>query len=175
MNRQKHRQPSRPGNKSSLLRFAQFGAGRIGAIHADNLAALDSARLLYVVDVNDTAAATLALKYGAAPASVARALADPMVDAVLIASSTDTHADLAIAAAQAGKAIFCEKPIDLSLQRVDRCLAAIRKARVPFFVAFNPPPQPPCRRSSRGKKLEERCRDRECRGSPDRSAARDRS
>jgi myo-inositol 2-dehydrogenase / D-chiro-inositol 1-dehydrogenase len=56
---------------------------------------------------------------------------------VLIASSTDTHADLAIAAAKAGKAIFCEKPIDLSLAQVDKCLKAVAKAGVPMFVAFN--------------------------------------
>jgi myo-inositol 2-dehydrogenase/D-chiro-inositol 1-dehydrogenase len=56
---------------------------------------------------------------------------------VVIASSTDTHADLAIAAARAGKAIFCEKPIDLSLKRVDACLAAVKKAKVPMFVGFN--------------------------------------
>jgi myo-inositol 2-dehydrogenase/D-chiro-inositol 1-dehydrogenase len=65
------------------------------------------------------------------------ALADPKVNAVVIASSTDTHADLAIAAARAGKAIFCEKPIDLSLKRVDACLAAVKKAKVPMFVGFN--------------------------------------
>ena len=135
--KQPTRRQSRPTPKVPLLRFAQFGAGRIGAIHAANLATLDGTRLLYVIDVNDAAAASLAAKYGAAPASISRALSDPMVDAILIASSTDTHADLAIAAARAGKAIFCEKPIDLSLQRVDRCLAAVRKARVPFFVAFN--------------------------------------
>ncbi len=56
---------------------------------------------------------------------------------MIIASSTDTHADLAIAAAKAGKAIFCEKPIDLSLKRVDQCLAAVKKAGVPMFVGFN--------------------------------------
>src|SRR5262245_57999030 len=123
--------------RTSVLRFAQFGAGRIGGIHAGNLAALDGTRLLYVVDVNETAAAALADKYGAAATNVKRALADPQVNAVLIASSTDTHADLAIDAARAGKAIFCEKPIDLDLKRVDRCLKEIRKARVPFFVAFN--------------------------------------
>ena len=120
-----------------MLRFAQFGAGRIGAIHAANLAALPETQLLYVVDVNVEAARTLALKHGAQVGRVDAALADPNVDAVIIASSTDTHADLAIAAARAGKAIFCEKPIDLSLQRVDACLAAVKKAKVPMFVGFN--------------------------------------
>ena len=120
-----------------MLRFAQFGAGRIGAIHAANLAALHSAELRYVIDVNADAARTLAERHGARVTTVEAALADRDVDAVIIASSTDTHADLAIAAARAGKAIFCEKPIDLSLKRVDACLAAVKKAKVPMFVGFN--------------------------------------
>jgi myo-inositol 2-dehydrogenase/D-chiro-inositol 1-dehydrogenase len=120
-----------------MLRFAQFGAGRIGAIHAANLAATSGTRLLYVVDVNADAARTLAERHGARVVTPETALADPDVDAVIIASSTDTHADLAIAAARANKAIFCEKPIDLSLRRVDACLAAVKKAKVPMFVGFN--------------------------------------
>lgn len=120
-----------------MLRFAQFGAGRIGAIHAANLASLRDTELLHVVDVNADAARTLATRHGAQVSTTAAALADPRVDAVIIASSTDTHAHLAIAAAKAGKAIFCEKPIDLSLRRVDACLAAVKKAKVPMFVGFN--------------------------------------
>src|SRR5215207_2411413 len=120
-----------------MLRFAQFGAGRIGAIHAANLAAMKETQLLHVVDVNADAARTLATRHGAQVSSVEAALADPKVDAVIIASSTDTHADLAIASARSGKAIFCEKPIDLSLRRVDACLAAVKKAKVPMFVGFN--------------------------------------
>jgi myo-inositol 2-dehydrogenase/D-chiro-inositol 1-dehydrogenase len=120
-----------------MLRFAQFGAGRIGAIHAANLAAMSETQLLHVVDVNAEAARALALRHGAKVSSVDAALTDPLVDAVIIASSTDTHADLAIASARAGKAIFCEKPIDLSLKRVDACLAAVKKAKVPMFVGFN--------------------------------------
>jgi myo-inositol 2-dehydrogenase/D-chiro-inositol 1-dehydrogenase len=120
-----------------MITFAQFGAGRIGAIHAANLAASGSARLRYVVDVNLAAAQTLATKHGARVTNIGTALGDPEVDAVIIASSTDTHADLVIAAAKAGKAIFCEKPIDLSLKRVDACLAAVKKAKVPMLVGFN--------------------------------------
>ena len=120
-----------------MLRLAQFGAGRIGTIHASDLTATGVTQLRYVVDVNSAAAAALAAKHGAKVTDVATALGDPEIDAVIIASSTDTHADLAIAAARAGKAIFCEKPIDLSLKRVDRCLAAVKKAKVPLFVAFN--------------------------------------
>lgn len=120
-----------------MLHFAQFGAGRIGAIHAANLAASGRARLAHVVDVHAPAAAALAAKHGAAVSDTATALADPKVGAVIIASSTDTHADLVIAAARAGKAIFCEKPIDLSLARVDACLDAVAAAGVPMLVGFN--------------------------------------
>jgi myo-inositol 2-dehydrogenase / D-chiro-inositol 1-dehydrogenase len=119
------------------LQIAQFGAGRIGQIHASNIAAMKDVRLRYVVDVNAEAARKLAARYGANVASEREAFADREVGAVLIASSTDTHARLAIAAARAGKAIFCEKPIDLNLTRVDACLREIETAGVPMFVGFN--------------------------------------
>jgi myo-inositol 2-dehydrogenase / D-chiro-inositol 1-dehydrogenase len=119
------------------LEFAVFGAGRIGTIHAGNIARRDDAHLKYVIDVNADAAAALAGRHGASVTDTAKALADTSIGAVLIASSTDTHAELCIAAAKAGKAIFCEKPIDLSLARVDQCLAAVQKAGVPMLVGFN--------------------------------------
>jgi myo-inositol 2-dehydrogenase/D-chiro-inositol 1-dehydrogenase len=120
-----------------MIEFAQFGAGRIGRIHASAIAASGKARLRYVIDVNAPAAAELAGSYGAKATDTRTALADPKVGAVLIASSTDTHADLCIAAAKAGKAIFCEKPIDLSLKRVDACLKVVNAAKVPMLVGFN--------------------------------------
>jgi myo-inositol 2-dehydrogenase/D-chiro-inositol 1-dehydrogenase len=120
-----------------MVIFAQFGAGRIGAIHAANIAAHDKAQLRYIVDVSPAAATALAERHGAKVAGREEALADPAVTAVIIASSTDTHADLCIAAARAGKAIFCEKPIDLSLKRVDDCLTVVEKAKVPMLVGFN--------------------------------------
>lgn len=120
-----------------MLTFAQFGAGRIGAVHAANIADSGKTKLLYVVDVDLTAAKALAKKHGAAVVSAAAALNDPAIDAVIIASSTDTHADLVIASAKAGKAIFCEKPIDLSLKRVDECLAVVKQTGVPMLVGFN--------------------------------------
>ena len=120
-----------------MIEFAQFGAGRIGRIHAAAIAASGKARLRYVVDVNAKAAAELAASYGAKAVDTKTAMADPKVGAVLIASSTDTHADLTIAAAKAGKAIFCEKPIDLSLARVDACLKIVKAAKVPMLVGFN--------------------------------------
>ena len=120
-----------------MLEIAQFGAGRIGQIHASNIASCRNARLRYVVDVNAEAAKKLAARHGAKVAAEAEAFADREVGAVLIASSTDTHARLAIAAARAGKAIFCEKPIDLSLAKVDACVQEVQKAGVPMFVGFN--------------------------------------
>ncbi len=120
-----------------MLEFAVFGAGRIGSIHSGNIARRGDARLKYVVDLNASAASALAAKHGAQATDAATALADKSVGAVLIASSTDTHADLCIASAKAGKAIFCEKPIDLSLARVDECLNAVRVSKVPMLVGFN--------------------------------------
>lgn len=120
-----------------MIEFAQFGAGRIGAIHAATLGRSEGARLRYVVDVNARAAQLLAERHGAKAVDRDTAMGDSKVGAVIIASSTDTHADLAIAAAKAGKAIFCEKPIDLSLARVDACLKEVEKARVPMLVGFN--------------------------------------
>jgi myo-inositol 2-dehydrogenase/D-chiro-inositol 1-dehydrogenase len=116
--------------------LAQFGAGRIGQIHARNVAA-EGARLKYIVDINATAAKGLAAAVGAAVADQEQVIADPEVAAVIIGSSTDTHADLIEAAAEAGKAIFCEKPIDLDLARTRACLAAVDKAGVPLFIGFN--------------------------------------
>lgn len=120
-----------------MLAFCQFGAGRIGAIHAANIAAHPGARLRYVVDVNEAAAKALADSYGAEAVTTERALSDPEVGAVVVASSTDTHADLIEASARAGKAIFCEKPVDLNLARVEACLAVVEAESVSLALAFN--------------------------------------
>jgi myo-inositol 2-dehydrogenase/D-chiro-inositol 1-dehydrogenase len=120
-----------------LLNFALFGAGRIGRMHAENLAQRSDARLLYVVDTKPEAARALAEPLGARQADAQQVFSDAQVQAVLIASSTGSHADLSIAAARAGKAIFCEKPVDLTLSKVDLCIKEIKKARVPMFVGFN--------------------------------------
>ena len=121
-----------------MVRFALFGAGRIGAMHAANIAANPRAALHCVYDVNAAAARRVAEAHGAqvAPA-VAAALADPAVDAVMIASSTDTHVDLLTQAARAGKAILCEKPIDLDIRRVEQCRRDIAGTTVPIQLGFN--------------------------------------
>ncbi len=120
-----------------MISFCQFGAGRIGAIHAGNIARHPGARLLHVVDVDANAAARLAKEHGAQASGREAALADPAVDAVLIASSTDTHAELIEAASRAGKAVFCEKPIDLDSKRVAACLAVVEATGTILMVGFN--------------------------------------
>ena len=120
-----------------MINICQFGAGRIGAIHAGNIARHPDARLQMIVDVDRAAAESLAGRYGAAIGDQAAALADSAVDAVVIASSTDTHADLIEAAARAGKAVFCEKPLDLDRSRAAACLAVAQECGVPLMVGFN--------------------------------------
>ena len=93
-----------------MTNVAIFGAGRIGKIHASNLARQPGVSLKYVVDVFPAAATELATQHGAKTTDTENAIGDPSVSAVVIASSTDTHADLILLAAAAGKAIFCEKP-----------------------------------------------------------------
>ncbi len=120
-----------------MVTLSQFGAGRIGKIHANNVARSSRARLKYVVDVDEAAAQALAQAHGAVVADAETVFADADVDAVIVASSTDTHAPLVEAACKAGKAVFCEKPVDLDSARVKEVVRAVEKAGVLFFVAFN--------------------------------------
>lgn len=120
-----------------MLNLALFGAGRIGQIHAKNISLHQDCCLKYVIDMNDAVAQQTAEKYGAQAVSVDQALSDPSVDAVLICSITETHADLIELSAKAGKAIFCEKPVDLDIERVDECLAVVKDEDVPLMIAFN--------------------------------------
>ncbi len=119
-----------------MKNVAIFGAGRIGRIHAANLAALAGVTLKYVCDPVAQAANVLASQLGATVASAEQVFADPAIDAVVIASSTDTHSALLSRAAAAGKAIFCEKPIDLSLPRVRACADAVQAAGVACMIGF---------------------------------------
>jgi len=120
-----------------MIEVALFGAGRIGTIHAANIARLRArARLKYVVDVDREAAVELASKYRAEVRSVDAALGDEAIRAVVIASSTDTHAELIQKAAAAGKAIFCEKPVDLDIVRARACAHAIGRTGVVCLIGF---------------------------------------
>jgi len=120
-----------------MIRICLFGAGRIGRMHAQNLARHPAFELRTVVDVHEPSARAVAASTGAEVATTEGALADPALDAVLIASSTDTHAELIEAAARAKKAILCEKPIDLDRARVDACLEVVAAEGVPLMVGFN--------------------------------------
>jgi myo-inositol 2-dehydrogenase/D-chiro-inositol 1-dehydrogenase len=120
-----------------MLNLCLFGAGLIGSVHASNLARHPRVNFRYIVDPRREAARKLAELFGAEIADTGKALDDPAIDAVVIASATKTHADLAMATAARGKAIFCEKPIDLDIARTDACLEAVRKAGVLFQIGFN--------------------------------------
>lgn len=119
-----------------MMEVAIFGAGRIGTIHAGNLVRQSGVCLKYVSDVDTQAAQELATRHGARVAAVDAALADPAIGAVLIASSTDTHADLLLRAVAAGKAIFCEKPVDLALARARACAMAVAEAKATCMIGF---------------------------------------
>lgn len=118
------------------VQVALFGAGRIGRIHAANLVSHPHAQLRYVVDVDTHAAGALAAQHAAEVVDVARVLADPAIGAVVIASSTDSHGELIQRSAQAGKAIFCEKPVDLDLQRARQCAQVVEQAGVVCMIGF---------------------------------------
>ncbi|MBZ9991385.1 inositol 2-dehydrogenase [Mesorhizobium sp. BH1-1-5] len=120
-----------------MIDAALFGAGLIGSVHAKNLARHPGVRLRAIVDPRRDAAERIAAATGAEIADTATVMNDASIKAVVIASATRTHADLIIEAAAKGKAIFCEKPIDLDIARTDQCLAAVAKAGVPLQIGFN--------------------------------------
>jgi myo-inositol 2-dehydrogenase/D-chiro-inositol 1-dehydrogenase len=115
-----------------------LGAGRIGEVHGTNIARHPRARVHSVVDVDRGRAEALAAKLSSrAVPDAETAVADPAADAVLICTSTDTHVEMIELAASSRKPVFCEKPIDLDLARVDRCLERVGAAGVPLFIGFN--------------------------------------
>jgi myo-inositol 2-dehydrogenase / D-chiro-inositol 1-dehydrogenase len=121
-----------------MLHFGLFGAGRIGRVHAASLATHPRTELVVVHDPVEVAASEVAAQYGATPTGDADAiLGDPGIDAVIIASPTATHVDLLTASVRAGKAVLCEKPIDLDLARVDACWAEIKGLDGAVMVGFN--------------------------------------
>jgi myo-inositol 2-dehydrogenase/D-chiro-inositol 1-dehydrogenase len=114
------------------------GAGFIGPVHAANVAAHPGARLAWVIDLDRAAGAKLARKHGARFGTELReALVDSSLGAVIVCTPPRTHAPIIEAAARAGKAIFCEKPVDHDLGRVEACAQVLEETRVPFCVGFN--------------------------------------
>ncbi len=120
------------------LRIGIIGVGRIGRMHAELVAhQVPGAALGSVYDAHEPAARGVAAALGVPAAASVEEIFDGDLDAVAICSSSDTHVDLLIAAAHAGKAVFCEKPVSLDLAKVDRALGAIDAAGVPFQIGFN--------------------------------------
>ena len=127
-----------PGSHGARLRIGLIGYGRIGRIHAASIAAHPRAVLAGVHDAVPAAAEDAAQRYGARVlANVTDLIADDDIDAVVIASPTPTHVDYLEGAVLAGKATFCEKPIDLDIGKVEACRAAIADRDVPVMIGFH--------------------------------------
>lgn len=118
-------------------RVALFGAGRIGNVHSVNIHAHPETEIAYVIDPYTKGAKKLAASVGAKVGTTQQAMDDASIDGIVICSATNTHADLIEQGIAAGKAVFCEKPVDLSLERVDALLAKIAGKSDKLFVAFN--------------------------------------
>ncbi len=122
------------------LNIGIIGAGRIGKVHMQSITYnVPTAKVLGITDVFKDGLQELADKYGIEKvyADYKEMLADKDIDAVLVCSSTDTHADISIEAAQAGKHVFCEKPVDLTPEKVKAVIEAVEKAGVKLQVGFN--------------------------------------
>jgi myo-inositol 2-dehydrogenase/D-chiro-inositol 1-dehydrogenase len=119
------------------INFGLLGAGRIGKTHATAVLSIPGTKLAAVFDPVDAAAEHIVAMTGARRASVEEILADKSIDAVLICTPTDMHADQIELAARAGKAIFCEKPVDLSASRVRACLKVVEETKAKLMIGFN--------------------------------------
>ena len=120
-----------------MLKVGLLGAGRIAGVHATAISGHPDSRLVAVSDYVAANAEKLAAQYGCAARTTEEIIADPQIDAVLIATSTDTHSDLIEAATAAGKAVLCEKPVDLSLERARACQTKIAAHNQPVMIGFN--------------------------------------
>ncbi len=119
------------------VRLAILGVGRIGRVHARAVAATEGAALVAVSDPVAAAAEEVAAGYGCDIRSIAEIEAAGDVDGVVICTPTDTHADLIERFARSGKAVFCEKPVDLSLSRVQACLRVVEGTGALLMIGFN--------------------------------------
>jgi myo-inositol 2-dehydrogenase/D-chiro-inositol 1-dehydrogenase len=121
-----------------VRRIGVLGCGRIGRMHADILAAqVPGFEVVAVADVVPAAAEAVAAATGARVSAIDELIGAEDIDTVAICTSTDTHVELVVKAAAAGKAIFCEKPVSLDIGLVDTALAAVEQAGVPFMIGFN--------------------------------------
>jgi myo-inositol 2-dehydrogenase / D-chiro-inositol 1-dehydrogenase len=123
--------------ETEMIRFGILGAGRIGKVHAATIAASKTAKVAFIADAMPKAASDLAASVGAKVATVEDIIASKDVDAILIATPTGTHADLIEAGSNAGKAILCEKPVSLSVERIIACLKVVEKNKSNLMIGFN--------------------------------------
>ena len=131
-----------------MVRIAVLGAGRIGKIHAANVAANRRATLVAVADPLGSAASDLARELSCESSRDPLSLIErPDIDAVIVGTPTDTHVDLTLRSVRAGKAVLCEKPIDLDIPRVDAAIAEIERLQGRVMVAFNRRFDPTARRA----------------------------
>jgi len=119
-----------------MIRIGLLGAGRIGQVHAYAVSSVLTAQLVAVADPISAAAKTVRDTYDCDIRTIKQILVSDDIDAVIICTPTDTHADLIEQFARAGKAIFCEKPVDLDLERVQACLAVINETQATLMVGF---------------------------------------
>ena len=121
-----------------MINFSLMGAGRIGKMHAEIINSHPECNLKYIYDVNNKFSSELANKYGSLATKTAEdALTSNEIDAVLIASATPTHIEFITKASKSGKAVFCEKPIDLDIGKVNSCLEEINDIKTPIQIGFN--------------------------------------
>lgn len=120
-----------------VTRLALLGAGRIGKVHAKAIASDKRAKLVAVVDAFQEAAQAIADETGCEISTIDAVLANPDIDAVIICTPTNTHADLIEQFARAGKAIFCEKPIDLDVARAQACIDVVKETGAKIMLGFN--------------------------------------
>ena len=119
------------------VRFAILGAGRIGQVHAKAVASTPQATLVAIADPVAAAAQSVSDAYGCDIRTIEEIRLSDDVDAVVICTPTDTHADLIEQFARVGKAVFCEKPVDLSIDRVRDCIKVVAEEKATLMVGFN--------------------------------------
>ena len=119
------------------VRFAILGAGRIGQVHARAVASVPGAKLVAIAEPVAAAAEAARMAFGCEIRSIDACATAKDIDAVVICTPTDTHADLIEQFARAGKAVFCEKPVDLDVARVKQALATVAREKAALMVGFN--------------------------------------
>jgi myo-inositol 2-dehydrogenase/D-chiro-inositol 1-dehydrogenase len=120
-----------------MMRVGLLGTGRIGRLHAETIASHSESSLHAVSDIDSDSAKELAIQYGVSVKPADDVISNPNVDAILIATSTDTHSEFIEKASLSGKAVLCEKPVDLNLNRAKECLDKVSTANNSIMIGFN--------------------------------------